>query len=358
MKAYSLRCLRPSVLLLLLLGASVVLVGAAAPGATPPASSSASGYHLLKKIPLGGEGGWDYLTFDSDAHRLYISRATRVMVLDVDSGKVVGEIPGTNGVHGIALAPEFNRGYTSNGRDSTSTIFDLKTLQVLGTVKTGNKPDAIIYDPASKRVFTFNGESNDATAIDAASGKVVGTIALGGGPEFAVADDRGHVYVNLEDKSMVVAIDSQALTVKDRWSLAPGEGPSGIAMDRQNRRLFSGCHNQMMVVMDADTGHVVTTVPIGRGVDANAFDPDAKLAFSSNGDGTLTVVHEDTPDKFSVVENARTQAGARTMAVDPKTHNVYLATATFGPPPAATAEHPHPRPSMVPNTFVILVMGK
>jgi len=316
------------------------------------------GYHLLKKIPLGGEGGWDYLTLDSAARRLYISRATKVLVLDVDRGTLVGEVGDTPGVHGIALAPELNRGFTSNGRASTVTIFDLKTLQALGQVKTGGNPDAIVYDAASHRVFTFNGSSDDSTAIDAASGAVAGTIPLGGRPEFAIADETGQIYANLEDKSQVLTIDSRTLAVKARWALAPCEEPSGMAMDRRHRRLFIGCSNQMMAVMDADSGCILTTLPIGRGVDANAFDPETGLAFSSNGDGTLTVVREESPDKFSVLENVVTQRGARTMALDSKTHNVFLVTAEFGPPPAPTAERPHPRPSIVSGSFVVLVFGK
>jgi DNA-binding beta-propeller fold protein YncE len=321
------------------------------------AAQAQSNYHLIKKIPVGGEGGWDYLTFDSQARRLYISHTNRVDIVDVESGKIVGEVPNTKGVHGIALAPEFNRGFTSNGRDSTATIFDLKTLQSVSQVNTGKNPDAIIYDPKSKRVFTFNGGSRDATAIDAQSGKIVGTIALNGRPEFAVADGKGMVYVNLEDKSAVVAFDANSLTVKSTWSLAPGEEPTGIAMDKDARRLFVGCANQKLIVMNADNGRVVATLPIGRGVDAVAFDPHLKLAFTSNGEGTLTVVREDAPDKFSVVENAKTQRGARTLALDEKTHDVYLATAEFGAPPAPTPERPRPRPTIVPGSFVILVMG-
>src|SRR5512138_234474 len=227
--------------------------------AQPPQSAKpAAGYHLLKRIEVGGEGGWDYLTVDSAARRLYVSHATRVVVIDLDKGAVVGEIPNTNGVHGIAVAPELGRGFTSNGRDNNVTIFDLKRLSVLAQVKTGTNPDAIIYDPASRRVFAFNGRSNDATAIDAASGNVAATIALGGKPEFAVADGKGAVYVNIEDKSEVVAIDSNKLAVKAHWPLAPGEEPSGVAMDRQTRRLFVVCANKKMIVMNADNGHVVT----------------------------------------------------------------------------------------------------
>jgi DNA-binding beta-propeller fold protein YncE len=333
----------------------VVVFGAA----SARSAAGPSGYHLLKKISVGGEGGWDYLTFDSPTRRLFISRATKVIVLDVDFGKVIGDIPNTEGVHGIALAPEFGRGFTSNGRVGTVTIFDLKTLATIGTAQAGTNPDAIVYDPASKRVLAMNGRSSDSTAIDAATGKVAGTIALAGKPEFAVADGAGHVYVNIEDKSELWEIDLQKLTVTAKWRLAPCEEPSGLAMDISHRRLFAGCDNKMMAVVNADTGKVVATPAIGEGVDANAFDPGLSFAFSSNGgSGTLTVVHEDSPDKYTVVDDVATQRGARTMALDPKTHEVYLATAEFGPRPAATAENPHPRPQIVPNSFVILVFGR
>jgi len=318
-----------------------------------------SGYHLLKKITLGGEGGWDYITFDSPTRRLFISRQSKVIVLDVDSEKVVGEIPNTEGVHGIALAPEFGRGFTSNGRANTVTIFDLKTLAVIGTVQAGTNPDAIVYDPASKRVFAMNGRSSNSTAIDAATGKVVATIPLSGKPEFAVSDGAGHVYVNIEDKSEMWQIDSQKLAATAHWPLAPCKEPSGLAIDVAHRRLFSGCDNKMIAVVDADSGKVIATPPIGEGVDADAFDPGTGFAFASNGQSaTLTVVHEDSPDKFSVVENVPTQKGARTMALDPKTHEVYLVTADFGPRPPPTAETPHPRPTILPNSFVVLIYGR
>jgi DNA-binding beta-propeller fold protein YncE len=336
----------------------VAIAGADVQAQPATSTKPAAGYHLLKRIEVGGEGGWDYLTVDSAARRLYVSHATRVVVIDLDKGAVVGEIPNTNGVHGIAIVSELGRGFTSNGRDNTATIFDLKSLKVLGQVKTGTNPDAIIYDPASRRVFAFNGRSADATVIDAASGAVAGTIALGGKPEFAAADGRGMVYVNIEDKSEVVAIDSRKLTATAHWPLSPGEEPSGMAMDRDTRRLFIGCGNKKMIVMNADNGRVVADLPIGDGVDATAFDPETKMAFSSNGEGTLTVVHEDSADKFSVVENAPTQRGARTMTLDPKTHTVYVATAQFGPPPAATPDRPRPRPSIVPGSFVVLAFGK
>lgn len=335
-----------------------LVLSAAAANGTSPAKPSDSGYHLLKKVHLGGEGGWDYLKMDADARRLYISRGTHVIVVDADSYKVVGDIPDTQGVHGIALAPEFGRGFTSNGRNATVTIFDLKTLNKIGEAKTEEGPDGILYDPASKRAFTFNGRGNSATAIDAATGNVAGSMPLGGRPEFAVADGQGHIYNNLEDKSEVVAIDSKGLKILNRWPLAPCEEPSGVAMDQEHRRLFIGCHNQMMAIMDADSGKVVATVPIGRGVDANRFDPGTGLAFSSNGDGTLTVVHEDSPDKYTVVDNVQTERGARTMALDTKTHNVFLVTAQFGEAPPPKPGERFSRPPILPDTFELLVFGK
>jgi DNA-binding beta-propeller fold protein YncE len=309
-------------------------------------------YHVINRFQLGGEGGWDYLTVDSEARRLYISRSTHVMVVDTENGKVVGDIPDTPGVHGIALAPELNRGFTSNGRADTATIFDLKTLKAIGPVKTGANPDAIVYDPFSKLVYTFNGRSHDATVFNAASGEVVSTIALGGKPEFAAADGKGKVYVNIEDTSEVAEIDSQKLSVTKRFSLKPGEEPAGIAIDPEHRRLFSGCHNKLMTVLDVESGKVIATVPIGERVDGNGFDHGLGLAFSSNGDGTLTVVRESSPGKFEVAETVATQIGARTMAIDPKTHNIYLPTAEFVP-----TKEPKTRPTIVDNSFVVLVVG-
>jgi DNA-binding beta-propeller fold protein YncE len=321
-------------------------------------AASGPGYHVTTTWKVGGEGGWDYLTTDSDARRLYISRATHVVVLDADSGKTVGDIADTQGVHGIALAPELGRGFTSNGREGTVSIFDIKTLATSNKVKVGDNPDAILYDPATKRVFTFNGRSQDSTAIDAASGKVLGTIKLDGKPEFAASDAKGEVFVNIEDKSELVTIDPNKLEVKAKWPLAPCTEPSGLAIDRKNRRLFVGCDNKMMAVVDADSGKVLATPAIGEGVDATGFDPATGLAFASCGEGVLTVVKEESPDKFSVAENVPTQPGARTMALDTKTHNVFVVTAKFGPPPAPTADNPHPRRTILPDTFVVLVTGK
>ena len=314
---------------------------------------------VVKTYKLGGDGGWDYLTVDPESHHLFISRSTHVMVVDSETGKPVGDIPDTPGVHGIALANDLGRGFTSNGREGTVSIFDLKTLKPIGKVQSvGENPDAILFDPATKRVFTFNGRSHDSTAIDAASGNVVGKIELGGKPEFGVSTGQGELFVNIEDKSELVALDPKELKVKSRWPLAPCESPSGLAIDKKNRRLFVGCDNKMMAVVNADNGKVITTLSIGDGVDADRFDAQNKLAFASCGEGVLTVVKEDSPEHFSVAQNVKTLRGARTMELDPKTHKIYLVTAEFGPPPAATAEQPHPRPSILPDTFEVLVVGK
>jgi DNA-binding beta-propeller fold protein YncE len=319
--------------------------------ATP--APGASGYHVIKTISVPGEEGWDYLVVDSAARRVYVSHGSHVVVLDADTYAVVGDIPDTQGVHGIAIAADLGRGYTSNGRANTATIFDLKTLKTIGTVKTGTNPDAIVYDSVTKRVFTLNGRSKDTTAFNAADGSVAGTLALGGKPEFAVADGKGSIFVNIEDTSELVQFDAQKLTETHRWPLKPGQEASGLAMDLKTRRLFAGCDNKMMAVVDADTGKVVATPTIGEGVDANAFDPETQLAFASTGEGTLNVVHEDSPDKFTVIDNVPTKRGARTMGLDLKTHNIFLPTADFDPP--APGER---RGKMKPGSFVILVVGK
>jgi hypothetical protein len=315
-------------------------------------------YKVVKTYKIGGDGGWDYMTADALARRLYISRSTHVIVLDLDSGKQVGDIADTPGVHGIALAPELGRGFTSNGREGTVSIFDLKTLGTSGKLKAGENPDAILYDPATKRVFTFNGKSHDSTAIDAEKGTVLGTIKLGGKPEFAASDGKGEIFVNIEDKSELTAIDANNLEVKTSWPLAPCEEPSGLSMDTKHRRLFVGCDNKMMAVVDADSGRVLATPVIGDGVDATSFDEGTGLAFASCGEGVLTVVKEASPDRFMAVETVPTKKGARTMALDRKTHSVYTVTADFGPPPAPTADNPHPRRSIVPDSFVVLAVAK
>ena len=323
-----------------------------------PAQPAAGEYRILKTFEVGGEGGWDYLTVDAEGRRLFVSHATKVVVLDADSGKILGEIADTPGVHGIALAPDLNRGFISSGRGNAVTIFDLKSLKAIGTVPTGENPDAIVYEPTTKRVFAMNGRSKDATVIDAAEGKAAGRIDLGGKPEFAVVDGAGKLFVNLEDKSEILQLDPKELKVVARWPLAPGEEPSGLAIDVKNHRLFSTCGNKMMVVVDSESGKVLATPAIGENVDGAAFDPATGLAFSSNGEGTLTIVHEENPTTFKVIQTVKTQRGARTIALDPKTHNVFLPTAEFGPTSAPTKEAPRPRPAVVPGSFRILVVGK
>jgi DNA-binding beta-propeller fold protein YncE len=316
----------------------------------------ASGYHMIKTIPIGGDGGWDMVAVDSAARRVYVSHATHVVVLDADSGSQAGDIPDTQGVHGIALAADLGRGFVSDGRANTVTIFDLKTLATIGTVDLkGQNPDAIYYDAATKRVFAFNGRSNNTTAINGADGKVLGTIPVGGKPEFAAGDGKGRVFVNIEDKSEVVEIDAGKLAEVHRWPLAPCLEPSGLAMDAANRRLFAACSNKMMVIVNADTGKIVATPAIGDGPDGTEFDPATQLAFSSNGgSGTLTVIHEDTPDKYTVVEDVPTKKYARTLALDVKTHNIFLPVAEF----EAVTPPGERRPPMKSGTFAVLLVGK
>jgi len=291
---------------------------------------AADSYQITKKIPIPGQGSWDYLAVDEGARRLYVSHGTQVDVLDLDSGAIVGKIENTQGVHGIAIAPDLGRGFVSDGQSSTVTIFDLKTLKTIAEVATGKKPDAIIYDPATSRVFAFNGGSNSATVIEAKDGKVAGTIDLGGGPEFAAADGNGYVFNNLEDESLVLKINSRTLKVEQRWPTAPCGSPSSMAIDRDNRRLFLGCRSKVMAVMNADTGQVITTLPIGDHVDATAFDAQTRLIFNSNGEGTVTVIRQDSPDKYSIVETVKTLPRAKTSALDPKTHRLFLSTAESG----------------------------
>jgi DNA-binding beta-propeller fold protein YncE len=311
------------------------------------AAATCADYKVVKTWKLGGDGGWDYLTVDSDGHRLFIARATRVMVIDTESGKQVGEIPDTPGVHGVALVPDLGRGFTSNGREDTVSVFDLKTLALQQKIKVGNGPDAIVYDPFSKRVFTFNGRGHDTTAVDASKGEVVGKLDLGGKPEFAATDAKGTVWVNIEDKSELVAFDPVKLAVKSRWKLAECEEPTGLSLDRKNRRLFAGCGNKKMAIVNADNGNAVASPAIGDGCDATAFDADLGLAFASAGDGTVTVIHEDSADKFSVIQTVTTQKGARTMALDSKTHQIFTVTANVGPRPERKVE---------PDSFVVLVV--
>ena len=315
-----------------------------------------SRYRLIDTIKVGGEGGWDILIADAKDKRLYVSHGTHVVVIDTTTNKVVGDIPKTNGVHGIAFGPKY--GFTTNGRDNNVFMFDLKTLAVTATIPTDKSPDALVYDKPTDRMFVFNGRGDNCTVIDASNGKVVGTIALGGKPEFAVSDEKGKVYVNLEDKSEIVEIDSKKLSVLAHWPLAPGAEPSGLAIDTKTHRLFSACDEQM-VVINADNGKVVATVPTGEGTDGMEFDPGLKYIFApAGGDGKLVVIHEDTPDKYTIVENVTTQPRARTMTVDTKTHKVYLPTAQFGTAPPPTKEQPRPRAPMIPDTFAVLVYGR
>jgi hypothetical protein len=317
------------------------------------AAPGASGYHVIKTVPISGEGGWDYVYVDSDARRIYVSHGTQVVVLDADTYAVVGSISDTQGVHGIAVASDLGRGFTSNGRSDNVTIFDLKTLKTIGTAKTDANPDAITYDSVSKRVFTFNGRGKNTSAINAADGTVAGTLALGGKPEFAVVDGKGSIFVNNEDTSELIQMDSQKLTETHRWPLAPCKSPSGLAMDLKNRRLFAVCDEKVMAIVNADTGKVVATPAICEGPDAAAFEPSTATVFASCGDGNLTVIHQDSPDKYTVVENVPTKRSARTMGLDLKTHNIVLPAADFDPP--APGER---RGKMKPGSFVLVVVGK
>ena len=315
-------------------------------------------YHFIREIPVGGDGGWDCLSVDPGARRLYVAHATNVVVIDVDKNAVVGTIDGTPGVHGLAVAPELGRGFTSNGRESRSSVVDLRTLKTVFRVETGRGPDVILYDPGRQEVYTFNGQGNSATVIDARTVQVVSTVLLPGKPEFAVADPAaGQIYNNIEDKNEIVAIDTMTHRITATWPIAPGEEPSGLAIDSANHRLFVGCHNGRMVMMDSRDGRVLATVPIGQGVDGDAFDSGTGLAFASCGDGTVTIAKEETPDRLTVVQTLATEPGARTMALDPKTHRIYLATAKFGPAPAPAPGGPRRRPPIVPGTFKVLVYG-
>jgi DNA-binding beta-propeller fold protein YncE len=324
---------------------------------TSASAAWTSSYHLSSSIAIPGSGGWDYIAADSDNRRLYVSHSTVVDVVDLDSEKIVGQIAGTNGVHGIAIANDLGRGFISAGRDNQIVIFDLKTLATLGTAKTGTNPDGILYEPSTQRVFAFNGRSKNATVINAKDGSVVGTIELGGKPEFPVADGKGDVFVNVEDKNEIAHINAKTLNVKARWSIAPAESPSGLAIDKEHHRLFAVCDGKKMVVLNYDNGKVVATVPIGEGPDAAAYDPGAHIAFSSNGEGTVTVVNAEGHDKYTP-STVDTKKGARTMTVDLKTHKLYLPSAEYGPAPAATADNPHPWPSIVEGSFKILVLSQ
>ena len=321
-------------------------------------SFAQSNHRIVNKIPAPGNGGWDYLTVDESASRLYVSHGNEMNVIDLSTNTLIGTIPDTKGVHGIALAQDLGKGFISNGRDTSVTIIDLKTLKFLVKVKvTGNNPDAILYDPYSKKVFTFNGRSSNSTVIDARTNKVIGTIKLSGKPEFPVTDLKGRIFVNIEDKNSISTINVTTLKVENTWTVAPGESPSGLAIDLKNHRLFSVCENKMMVVVDYETGKIITTLKIGEGVDGVSFDPGLNRAYSSNGEGTMTVVQEKDADTFTVLENVPTQKGARTIAVNSKTHKLYLPIAEYNEAPAATAQNARPRASVKPGTFTVLEVG-
>ena len=328
----------------------------AAPGVV--AAPQAGGYHVIRRIPVGGEGGWDYLRVDPDARRIYISRGSHLMVVDETSGKLIGDLPDTKGIHGVAIASDLGKGFTSNGGDASVTVFDLKTIKPLATIKTtGENPDSIIYDPQSKRVFTFNGKSSNATAIDAVAGKVVGTVMLNGKPEEPALDGRGNMFVNLEDKSSILEFDVKTLAVKGSWPLAPCEGPSALAYDSAHHRLFAAC-DKILAVVNADTGKVVASPPIGGDPDGDGFDPGTGMAFASCREGLVSVIHQDSPDKYSAVGNITTQFGTRTMAFDQKTHHVFTVTADFKAAPPPTPDNPRPRPQPIDGSFVILELGQ
>jgi len=345
-----------SSLRLSLLGA--VILSSTLAVASPPAG----GYHLLKKYDLGAAPGgkeyWDYITFDPTTRRLYISHNTEVKIVDADSGAVTGSIPDLKRVHGIAIVSELGRGFISDGGADEVVVFDLKTLKITGHIKTGGNPDCIIYDPASKHIFAMNGKTNDASVIDPATAAVVATIPMGGRPEYAVSDGRGLIYDNIEDKNEVVAIDSLTNTVKSRWPIAPAEEATAIDLDVPHHRLFIGGRNKLLAIMDTASGKVIQTFPIGAGVDTNLYEPESGLLFVAAREGLLHIFHEDTPDHFSVVETVKTEFGARNMALDPKTHRLFIDASDFDPAPQPTAEQPHPQPVPISGTFRLLVYGR
>ena len=313
-------------------------------------------YHFRKEIPVAGDEGWDCLSVDEGARRLYVTHATKIVVIDLDKNEVVGDINDTPGVHGFAIAHDLGRGFSSNGKENKAAIVDLKTLKTISKVDTGENPDLIIFEPRQHEVYVFNGRGKSATVFEAGSGKIVATIPLSGKPEFAVSDPAaGRVYCNIEDKSEVAVIDVKAHAVVNNWPVAPGEEPSGMAIDLDHHRLFLGCGNKLMLMMDSSNGKILGSVPIGEHVDGNAFDPQTQLAFASCGDGTVTIAKEETPEKLAVTQILETEKGARTMALDPKTHRIYLASAKFEPLPEQTPGAPRRRPKIIPNTFKVLV---
>lgn len=322
-------------------------------------AQTAAPYRLLSTLPIGGEGGWDFLYVDPAGERLYVSHSTQVEVLDLKTKKVVGTVANTPGAHGIVVVPSTGHGYVTCGRNNTCVVFDLKTLQTITTIPTGPKPDAVFYDAFSKRVFAFGNDGGKSTVIDPATNKVVGTAELGGDVEVPATDGKGHIFVNIENKSEVIEFDAKTLAVLHRYPLGPGEEPTGLAFDPKAGRLFSACANEKLVVTDSKTGRQVAVLPIGKGVDGATFDAAAGNIITTNGgDGTLTIIHQDSPSKYTVVATVPSARGARTVAEDPQTHHFFTCTADFGPTPAATTEHPHPRPSILPGTFRVLEFGR
>jgi DNA-binding beta-propeller fold protein YncE len=330
--------------------AALFLLGAAA------APLSAQTYHVTHTYVLGGDGGWDYIALDSVGHRLFIGRQDRVMVVNPDSGTLLGEIPGLNRAHGVAFDYAAHRGFATSGADSQVTIFDLRTLAVISRTSAAIDDDGVFWDPATRRIYTMNGDAHSASVIDPASGRRVGDIPLGGKPEFGVSAGDGTFYVNLEDSAQVVEVDARAMRALRRWSLAPCGSPTGLAIDRGSHLLFSGCRSGVMAISDYQAGRLVATVPIGQGVDATRFDPATQLAFASNGEGTITVIHEDAPDRFTVVATVQTKPGARTMELDPVTHRIYTVSADFGPAPTPAPGQRRSRPPVLPGTFALIVL--
>ncbi len=321
------------------------------------AQTNNSLYKIAKKISIAGEGGWDYLAVDEIAQNLFLSHGSLVNVINLKTDETIATIPDTKGVHGIAIANDLNKGFISNGKDTSITVFDLNKLTVIEKVKIkGINPDAILYDEFSHKVFVYNGRSNDATVIDAKTNKIIGTIKLSGKPEFSVTDGKGNIYVNIEDKSSITVIDPTTLKIKNTWSISPGEEPTGLALDTKHARLFAVCDNKMMIVVNAENGKVITAVPIGEGCDGVSFDQDKGMIFSSNGEGTVTVIKQENENTYKVVETISTQKGARTITLNKATHEIYLPVAEYGETPQATKENTHPRPIIKPNTFSVLIL--
>jgi DNA-binding beta-propeller fold protein YncE len=342
--------------LTLTVAASLALTSGVVLAQTAPATAP---YRLLHTIAVGGEGGWDYLNVDPAGERLYLSHGSQVEVVDLKTRKVIGTIPNTPGVHGVDVVPSANRGYITCGRNNTCVVFDLTTLKPIGApIATGPKPDALLYDAFSKRVFLFSNDGGKSTVLNAATGAVEGTAELAGDIEAPATDGKGHIFANVEDKSEVVEFDAKTLAVRLRHKLAPGEEPTGLGYDPKTNRLFSACHNEKLVVTDSKTGKQIAVLPIGAGVDGAVFDPSTNNVVTSNGSGTFTVIHQDSPTKYTVVANMPTAKGARTIAIDPKSHHIFTCTADYGPTPAATTENPRPRPSIVPGTFRVLEFGR